>query len=551
MSYIEELNKLGIDATKTGKYTCPSCSKERKNKNDKCLSVTYQSDRVIYKCHHCDDFTGVVFFNKFISKKQFTRPEEPKSKDCKQALYSYFEKRGISKEVVDYFKVDLNKNNEIMFKYYKDNELVNIKYRKNLGNGKKQFRQEKDSEKTFFGMDLITDFSELIIVEGEIGCLTWAEVGLFNVVSVPQGASEKKLECIENCYEWLEKFDNIVIAVDTDEAGDKLKANLLSRLDKSKCRIVTFGEHKDENEVLLKEGKNKLIECFINARFVRLEGVTDFLNQEEAILNFHKNGFQRGLSTGWSNLDELFTIKTGYLMIVTGMPTRGKSFVVDNLLMNLSINSGWKHFVCSFETSHENHFSRFVQFKTRKKFSSLSTEEVKNEIRDINDFVYRLEINKPWTIEEIIEQIRIMKRRYGIKTVTIDPYNRLNHVYKDREDKYINSMLTKLSMLCKELDILIIFIAHPAKPPKGDTSIPTMYSISGSSDWYNQADYGIVIHRDKDINTQKLENKVHVVVHKVKDEHLGNPSGGTAYLQYNHNIFNLENYIGSTGNSLF
>ena len=43
--------------------------------------------------------------------------------------------------------------------------------------------------------------------------------------------------------------------------------------------------------------------------------------------------------------------------------------------------------------------------------------------------------------------------------------------------------------------ILIVFIAHPKKLGK-DEKIPTMYSISGSSDWYNMADYGIVIHRD-------------------------------------------------------
>ena len=41
------------------------------------------------------------------------------------------------------------------------------------------------------------------------------------------------------------------------------------------------------------------------------------------------------------------------------------------------------------------------------------------------------------------------------------------------------------------------FVAHPAKPPRDDSKSyePTLYDISGSANWVNKADLGIVVHR--------------------------------------------------------
>ena len=542
MFYKDKLSELGITAAKTGKYTCPQCSATRSNKQDKCLSVTFGTEGVLYKCHNCD-WSGIVFYReKYEVKKNYKRPELPKLIDSKQALYTYFEKRGILKETLDKYKVGINDKKEIIFPYYKHNELVNIKYRTNLGNGKKSFRQEADSEKTFFGMDLVTDFSKLVICEGEIDVLSLAEVGIESV-SVPQGASENKLECIDNCWEWLQKFESYVIAVDNDDAGDKLKANLKSRLGEYKCKIVNFKQFKDSNEVLQSEdGRNILPEFINNAELPKSDGIVSFYDCIDEILDFYHNGYTKGYSTGWSNLDEIFTIKTSYLMIVTGIPSRGKSFFVDNLLFNLTKSRGLKHLIASFENTNENHFARIASMHQEKRFAQKeewTNDELSDSIEFVSENFYRFKIDRLWSVDAIIEHVEYAVKRYGIKTLTIDPYNRLNNDYKDREDKYIGNILAKLSMTAKKLDILIIFIAHPKKPDGG--KIPSMYSISGSSDWYNMADYGIIIHRER-TDDRKLEDKMKVIVQKVKDFNLGDPSGGEVILKYNPAKFKLFAY---------
>jgi len=534
MDYRQKFQELGINAQRSGKYICSKCSHTRKNKDDKCLSVQFKSDVVLYKCHNCGWQGAVSYDNRYTLnvKRDYKRPEPPKTMLDKEKVYKYFEGRGISKAVVDQYGIDYN-GSEIVFPYYKAGELVNVKYRTH----DKKFRQEAQTEKTFYGMDLITDFSRLVIVEGEIDVLSFAEIGI-EAVSVPQGASENKLECIDNCWEFLQQFDCYVIATDNDEAGRKLENTLLSRLDKYKCKIARFYQDKDDANEVLKRDREELKQVISSAQFIKLEGVTDFLSNYDRIFEFWENGYTKGYSTGWKNLDEIFTIKTGYLMIVTGIPSRGKSFFVDNLLFNLSKQYGLKHLIASFENSLESHFARFASMDKEKKFKKgVSTlEELFESLEFFNEHIYRLETDRLWNIDSIIEQIEYMVKRFGIKTVVIDPYNRLDNTTTEREDKYIGGILAKLSMTAKRLDVLVIFIAHPRKLSINE-KVPDMYSISGSGDWYNMADYGVIIHRER--VGEQLENEMQVIVQKVKDFHLGNPSGGTAYLKYNSFRFKL------------
>ena len=540
--YRDKLRELGIDATRTGKYFCPRCRNERTNKNDKSLSVKFEYDRVLYKCHHCD-WTGVVFFENrsFCTiKKEYKRPAPPPERDKRDNLYKYFEKRGIPKEIVDYYKIGINDEKEILFKYYKNEELVNVKYRSNLGDGKKTFRQERETEHVPYGMDNITQRDVLTFVEGEVDVLSLATVGIESV-SVPNGASEKTLEWFENVYDWINSFDEYVIMVDNDECGKKMEATLMSRLDKAKTKVAKFNQDKDDANTVLLRSKDELIDVWTNAQYVELDGFTNLSSKKDSILDYYKNGYKNGASTGWFNLDQIFTIKKGYLMIVTGYPSRGKSYFIDNMLFNLSRKDGWRHLICSFENTLENHFARFASFLTGKKFNrfEMSEEEVRKSIDFFDDKIYRIELNRMWDVDSLIEQLEYAKRRFNVDTFTIDPYNRLDNPSTEREDKYIGQMLAKLTMAAKRLNVLIIFIAHPKKPADKNDKVPNMYSISGSSDWYNMADYGIIIHRDRKPDGS-LEQSVRVIIEKVKDFQLGNPSGGEIGLVFNSKNFRLE-----------
>ena len=75
----------------------------------------------------------------------------------------------------------------------------------------------------------------------------------------------------------------------------------------------------------------------------------------------------------------------------------------------------------------------------------------------------------------------------------------------------------------------MILAAHPVKmkkdPVSGKFPVPTMYDISGSAAFFNKADFGIAIERDRSQGVTRMH------VQKVKFRHLGQPS--VASFEYN------------------
>ena len=122
-------------------------------------------------------------------------------------------------------------------------------------------------------------------------------------------------------------------------------------------------------------------------------------------------------------------------------------------------------------------------------------------------------------------------RRKGIKGLVIDPYNRLENEQGNRnETQYISALLDKLTNFAQQQDVLVVLMAHPTKMSKnkdGQIEVPKLYDISGSANFYNKADFGLVVHRDR------INNTVEVRVQKVKFRHLGEV--GTAFFKYNLN----------------
>ncbi|HEY9364876.1 MAG TPA: toprim domain-containing protein, partial [Chitinophagaceae bacterium] len=198
-----------------GKAICPQCSHTRKHKSDKCLSVDLKEG--LFNCHNCG-FSGSA--KEFKPQKIYTRPIARPEKVNKKTV-EYFEKeRKISdatlsmllvteaKEWMPQFEKEVTC---ICFNYYREEELINIKFR----GPKKSFKMAKDAELIFYNINSIKDKTSCIIVEGEMDCLTLVECGIYNGISVPNGASKgnQKLEYLDNCWQYFENKTKIILAV--------------------------------------------------------------------------------------------------------------------------------------------------------------------------------------------------------------------------------------------------------------------------------------------------------------------------------------------------
>ena len=542
------------------KTFCPQCHNQRRDKRDKSLSVDL--DKGLWHCHYCG-WSGTLTESTYDpspegkrkwmeqqlwyrqtqirqQKREYKKPQPRPTAPMSAKALAWFKGRGISEETLLAMKVTEGlewmpqKNgqaNTVQFNYYHNGELVNTKFR----TGDKCFKLVSGAELLPYNIDAIKGQKECIITEGEMDALSFYECGRHDVISVPNGANAN-LDYLDNYIEeYFEDKETIYIASDTDTKGVLLRDELLRRFGVERCRVLEYGEGcKDANEHLMKFGRESLLQCIASAPEIKVEGVFTVSDFEQSLDALFENGWQKGVTIGHDNFDRLCSFETKRLCIVTGIPGSGKSEFIDEIAERLNMRYGWRFAYFSPENAPlAYHASKLIEKFTGKRFNrqSLTFGEYKQVKEHIEQDFYFIAPTDNYRVDNILEKAKYLVRRRGIKALVIDPYNRLESEQGTRnETQYISELLDKLTNFAQRNDLLIILMAHPTKQPRNKDGVieaPTLYDISGSANFFNKADFGIVVHRNR------TENTVEVHVQKVKFRHLG--ECGTALFKYNLN----------------
>ena len=347
---IDDFNQYGLEEGKS-QGTCPLCSADRQPKNQKAKCASYDWERGLGTCHNCNtSFQLHTYQRKGASEKVYVRPDTPEVlPKVSSKVVEWFKTRGISQQTLadvkvgegaEYMPQTGKSENTIKFNYFMGDQLINIKYR----DGRKNFKLFKGAEKVFYNINSIVGYEYCIITEGEMDVLALHEAGIPNAVSVPNGATlnSNNLDYLDNCIDYFEDKEKIILAVDSDEAGQALQQELVRRLGAEVCFLATFEDCKDANEYLLKYGKEKLVQRISNARPVPLENVTTFRDIEDEVTDFVRNGFKKGFQVGLPNFDDIFSTYTGQFITVTGIPSSGKSDFVDQMVVGYTLTMAGK-----------------------------------------------------------------------------------------------------------------------------------------------------------------------------------------------------------------
>ena len=521
---IDELSNYHFD--QTARVVCPFCSPERKKSKLKEMALSRKPDgAIVYYCHHCLA-SGSVQPKKEEIKLSAVPAKEIVSNKLQAHHYEWLKQRGISQQTADrmrlfaadkYFKRLDKSCDAIGFPYYRDGALVAAKYR---SFPEKDFTQEAGGAHDFFGIDKVEKGKPIIIVEGEIDCLTLIEAGIDNAISVPTGApikvadgkvlpsEDKKFSYVWNARDVLESAPYIVLATDQDSPGQALAEELARRIGKEKCRVARF-KHKDLNEVFLDDDPSRTpkerLEDIINAAApYPISGLSQASTYEERLNDLYNRGTGKGFSTGYPSVDEVYTIAPAQLTVVTGYPSSGKSNFIDQVMVNLAKNDDWKFAVCSFENQPDIHISRLMEIYTKKRFfdgKERMTQDEKDEaFKWVNEHFLFIDTNgeEPSTLESILDRARAAVKRMGVRGLVIDPYNYIElDKSNSTETEAISNMLTRVQKFCKAHDVHTWFIAHPSKINRSGVEQPRPdgMSISGSMAWWAKTDCGITVHR--------------------------------------------------------
>jgi twinkle protein len=570
--YYDKLCDLGIKLTRhsgSEKCKCPQCSDGRKNKADKPLSVNITTGE--YNCHNCGFKGNVRSLDRKIDKRKYEKPPQDVLKNIwlKEQAVNWFANRGISKATLNKFMIyckqewmpqTQKEESCICFPYFRDGEMVNIKFR----DARKSFKLVKDAELIFYNLNTIGEKKHCIITEGEIDCMSVYESGFgiepianddgvlaneefskWCVVSVPNGASKgnQRMEYLDNCSDWFIGLHEIIIATDDDEAGRMLRDELIRRLGVERCKTISYPIEeivpignglkrrcKDFNEVLQYLGKEVVYNVIQNATSIPIEGVYELDDLFHSMLENFQKGVQLAPTTRFNELDEYFRWKKGDINLITGYANFGKTMFILQLMLTKSIWDEWRWGVFCPENYPANDFyDDLVEMYIGKWLKDMNVDEYTEACKFIGEHIFYVYPEDSHDIHSINEKFRYLVLKKGIDGCLLDPFNQLDHLQKtyQREDQYISEVLKDVKRFALLNNIVYNIVAHPKNPTYQEGKIlpvADMYDIAGGAMWGNKSDQIISYHRPR-FHEDKNSTEVEVYLQKVKRKRTGGKLG--------------------------
>lgn len=443
------------------------------------------------------------------------------------AMIGHLADRGISEELA--VKLELaalpssrpGGGEALIIPFKRNGKAVNRKYRTVAG--EKKFWQDKPPNNTqcFYNEDVLRDDTllkePLIITEGEVDAWSAMEAGFLRVVSVPAGAPKEpipadqitaKYKFIEDVRKLLtlERVKEIIIAADDDAAGRNLIADLSTRLGRFRCKVLVYPlkpanwpegkAFKDLNDVLLAYGKAGVQKTVARAKWMHVPGVYKMSDLPPMPPD-------EIYEVGIPGMEEHYKVRMGDFAAWTGIPSMGKSTLVNDVVCRLAKNYGLKATFASFEQTPQGDHKRNLRSWYLHKATNGATEEELEEadawIDEHFSFMVPSE-DDDVTLDWVLDKLEVAVIQYGSRIVIIDPWNELDH-QRNRDEsmtEYVGRAIKALKRFAKKMMVHLIIVAHPTKQKKnedGTYQVPTLYDISDSANWYNKADLGVIVHR--------------------------------------------------------
>ena len=433
-------------------------------------------------------------------ERKYRRLPQPKIESKPKAI-EYLESRGISAEVAKRYKITTQTHNEniLVFPFYDDqNVLQFVKYRKT--NFDKRFDKNKEwceaeTMPILFGMAQCEDFTRLVITEGQIDSLSLATCGIKNAVSVPTGALG--FTWLANCWDWINKFQEVVVFGDYEKGKITLIETLEKRLQmKVKCvRPQDYLCEKDANDILRKYGKEAIIRAVEGAELRDVKYVKRLATVEAVNLRDLPK-----IRTGIRPLDRVCGgLLRGHVVLLSGKRGEGKSTFMSQLVAE-AIEQDNAVFVYSGELPNY-HFKNWLDLQiaganhictTRNEYNDEEYYLTEGCVKKINAWYYDKAFifdNSAVSDDEYEGLIKVMVDaicRYDIKLVCID--NLMTAMDGDPNTDIYRQQSTfvkKLEKLAQQYDVAIILVAHPKKSNAAFDND----TVSGSSDITNAVSF--------------------------------------------------------------
>lgn len=390
--------------------------------------------------------------------------------------------------------------------YVERGRVVNHKYRLT---SEKRHEMDTGGRLVLWNHDCLLEDSKkpVVICEGEWDALTAIGLG-WRAVSVPNGSSggEGELSYLWEARELLNRVENFILATDSDDAGLKLRENLVAHLGADRCSFVDYGaDCKDLNETIQRYGVEAASQVLVKAKPFPVAGLYK-------LSDFPDSPPVQSMPLGIDCLNDKIEIVPGTLTVFTGYANMGKTTVMNTVIAH-AIAHGLSCCIASFETAPKpilrDGLAKALIGCSDYEFTNhpmrqSAYAELEGKLTIISN---ALDEALEFDIDTFLDTVRVSVLRDGVKLVVLDPWNELEHKRHRDESltEYVGRAIRRVKAFARRHNVAFWIVAHPTKPQKGINQMPSLYDVSDSANWSNKADYGLVYHRqDKTVNEAQL-----------------------------------------------
>jgi twinkle protein len=431
-------------------------------------------------------------------------------------IYEYFQKRGISQETVDYFRIASSDDGMIVFPFYDHSVLTYVKFRRPWKPTPEELRlkgkewQVSNTRQILFNLDSIDYSQPVYLTEGMIDAMALYQVGIHNVVSVPSGCDN--MNWIQNCWDTLEKIKQFILFGDADAPGQRMIQELTKRLGEYRCKVITqYPDNpkqpgvkcKDADEILVRLGEFELLDTVESAEDVEVKGLIDIGDIEPVDTTTLPR-----ISTKIPRLDECIGgLMEGSVLLISGASGRGKSTFASQLLLS-AVQAG--HICCAYSGElPKEKFCLWMYYQAAGyqyiglKYDKFYGHEVPHLDGKICKRIQQWLKHKVYIYdnkllcdksraESILELFTVAVKKNNCSVFLCD--NLMTALSDDDEElKAQTRFINELKSFAEKYSVTVLCVAHPRKLRTGDKI--GLWDVAGSANIVNIADAAIVIER--------------------------------------------------------
>lgn len=402
-----------------------------------------------------------------------------------EGRYIALKARGISEHICRQYNYWIGKvNGEVVqVADYFDNE-GNIIGQKARTKDKNFKSYGKINSACLFGKHLWKSGKRIIVTEGEIDCLTIAQIqdGKYPVVSLANGAQSAKKACASN-YEYFDQFEEIILMFDMDEPGRKAVEECAGVLPQGKVRVAVL-PLKDANDCLLNGMTKELINQVWNAQIWSPDEVVTAKSLKDRVKEAMSSEKATGiLFSGQPTLnDKTLGMHSGQVIMITSGSGSGKSTFIRQQALKWGKEDKHKVGLAMLEENVEETILDLIGLNNNIRLRQ--SDELKQDVQKDgrfdkwfdelfnDDTFYLYDSFAESNIEKLLANFTYMVDVAGCNIIVLDHLSIVISAMNDEssdERKTIDKLMTKLKNFAKTKNIVIVVVCHLKNPDKGKT----------------------------------------------------------------------------------